>query len=149
MMPSWTTLLFAWIGKFHVLVIHFPIALLAAAAFAETIAVRQGSWTPSPTVRFCVILGAASAVAAVALGWLHADVGGFGSTSGGVLTLHRWLGTAVGLWSIGIVLLSERDSRRCHRSSMFRILLWPGASLVAITAHFGGLLVHGSNFFGM
>jgi uncharacterized membrane protein/mono/diheme cytochrome c family protein len=139
----------AWLGRFHILVIHFPIALLATAALVEIIAAWRGNRMPDATVRICVLLGTASSVAAVALGWLHADVGGFGNASGGILTLHRWLGTAVGLWSIGIVLLSERDSRCHHRSPMFRVLLWLGAFLVAITAHFGGLLVHGSSFFGM
>jgi mono/diheme cytochrome c family protein len=147
--PFTATSVLAWLGRFHILVIHFPIALLATAAFLEIIAAWRGNRMPEATVRICVLLGAASSVAAVALGWLHADVGGFGNISGGILTLHRWLGTAVGLWSIGIVLLSERDSRCYQRSSMFRVLLWLGAFLVAITAHFGGLLVHGSNFFGM
>jgi hypothetical protein len=30
---------------------------------------------------------------------------------------------------------------------LFRILLWSGAFLVAVTAHFGGVLVHGNSFF--
>src|SRR6266478_3446735 len=76
---SMMTRLFAWFGRFHVLVIHFPIALLAAAALAEAIEAWRGSWIPSPVVRFCVFLGAGSALAAVALGWLHADLGGFGN----------------------------------------------------------------------
>src|SRR6266404_5649795 len=37
MPQSLMTGLFAWFGRFHVLVIHFPIALLAAAALAEAI----------------------------------------------------------------------------------------------------------------
>jgi mono/diheme cytochrome c family protein len=146
--PSLTMHLFAWFGRFHVLVIHFPIALLAAAALAEAIAAWQGSWTPSPAVRFCVLLGAASAMAAVALGWLHADVGGFGSPST-ILALHRWLGTAAGLFAMAIVLVSEKDSRRGQRGIIFRVVLWTGACVVAATAHFGGLMVHGSGFFDL
>src|ERR1700722_20036366 len=30
--PSLTTRLFAWVGRFHIVVIHFPIALLVAAS---------------------------------------------------------------------------------------------------------------------
>jgi mono/diheme cytochrome c family protein/uncharacterized membrane protein len=135
----------AWLGKFHVLVIHFPIALLATAALVEILAAWRGDRIPEAMVRVSVLLGTAGALAAVALGWLHADLGGQGS--GGVLTAHRWLGTAAGLWSLAVVLLSEWDSRRGHRSLVFRLVLWIGAFLVAITAHFGGLLVHGSRFF--
>jgi mono/diheme cytochrome c family protein/uncharacterized membrane protein len=144
---SLMTRLFAWFGRFHVLVIHFPIALLAAAALAEAIAAWQGSRIPSPVVRFCVFLGASSALAAVALGWLHADLGGFGTPSPSILAVHRWLGTIGGLGATAIAVLSERDSRRGRRSTPFRLALWTGAGVVAAAAHFGGLMVHGNNFF--
>jgi mono/diheme cytochrome c family protein len=136
-----------WLGRFHILVIHFPIALLAAAALAEAIAAWRGTWKPQPTVRFCVLVGAAGAGAAVALGWLHADIGGHGSASGGILALHRWVGTTAGIWAIAMVLLSERDNRRGRRTVLFRILCWSGAMLVVATAHLGGLMVHGRSFF--
>ena len=145
--PSLTMRLFAWLGRFHIFVIHFPIALLAAAALAEAIAAWQRSWIPSPTVRLCVLLGAAGAIAAVVFGWLHADVGGFGSASSTILALHRWLGTTAGLWVTAMALVSERDSLRGRRSMSFRILLWTGAFVVAATAHFGGLMVDGNRFF--
>ncbi len=141
--------LFAWFGKFHVVVIHFPIALLAAAALAEAIAAWRGSWTPSPTVRFCVLLGAASAMTAVALGWLHADVGGFGGASTSILAVHRWLGTVAGCGATAIALMSERESRCGQRSTFLRVALWLGACVMAATAHFGGLMVHGNSFFDL
>lgn len=147
--PSLTTRLFAWLGRFHILVIHFPIALLAAAALGEGIAAWRGTLIPSPAVRFCVLLGAAGAIAAVALGWLHADVGGFGNASGSILALHRWLGTTAAFWTATIAVLSERDSRRVLRSRLFRIALWTGAGVVVATAHFGGLMVHGNRFFDL
>jgi hypothetical protein len=145
--PSWTTRLFAWLGKFHLLVIHFPIALLTAAALGELLAAWRGNWVPEPAVRFCVLLGAAGAVAAVALGWLHADLGGHGRAAAGTVTLHRWLGTAAGLWAVATALVSERDSRRGRRSLLGRALLWGGAPVVAVAAHVGGQLVHGGQFF--
>jgi uncharacterized membrane protein len=146
---SLTPRVFAWIGRFHVLVIHFPIALLAAAALAEAIAAWRGSRIPSPTVRYCVLLGAVSAVAAVALGWLHADVGGFGSASRSILAIHRWLGTIAGLGAAAIAVLSEVDSRRGRRSVSFRLALWASTSVVAAAAHFGGVMVHGNSFFDL
>jgi hypothetical protein len=144
---SLTKRLFAWFGKFHILVIHFPIALLAAAAFGEIVAALKSVWIPEPAVRFCVLLGASSVLWSVALGWLHADVGGHGIAS--LLGIHRWLGTTAGMIAVGIALISERDSRRRQRSGLFRVLLWSGTLLVAITAHFGGLMVHGKDFFDL
>jgi mono/diheme cytochrome c family protein/uncharacterized membrane protein len=139
--------IFGWLGRFHLLVIHFPIALLAAAALGELLAAARGTSIPPSAVHFCALLGAAGAVAAVALGWLHADIGGHGSAAANVLGLHRWLGTSAGLCAAVIALVSERDWRRGQRSVLFRVLLWSGSLLVAATAHFGALMVHGEHFF--
>ena len=144
--PSWTAFPFGWLGRFHVVVIHFPIALFAVAALGEILATRRSN-IPAPAVQFCIRLEAAGAIAAVALGWLHADLGGYGSAAGGTLVLHRWLDTAAGVWAAVVVLVSERDSQRGQRSPLLRILLLVGAVLVASAAHFGGVLVHGSSFF--
>jgi hypothetical protein len=145
--PSQATRLFGWAGRFHIIVVHFPIALLAAAALAELLAARRSSRVPAPSVRFCVLLGAAGAVAAVGLGWLHADVGGFGAASANILTLHRRLGTTAGVWAAAIAVVSERESRSGRRTVFFRLLLWSGTLMTVATAHFGGVLVHGTEFF--
>jgi uncharacterized membrane protein len=137
--------LLAWLGKFHVLVIHFPIALLVTAAASELGCAWLGSQRPSPVVRVCALLGAAAAGIAVVLGWLHADMGGLGGGSE-MLLAHRWLGTAAGLWAVALVLWSELESRRGRRSWPFRIYLCLGALLVGATAHVGGILVHGEQF---
>jgi hypothetical protein len=139
--------LLRWVGRFHVLVIHFPIALLTAAALGEMWYAWRGVRVPMPAVRFCVALGAAGAIAAALLGWLHADFGGFGADDPGTLGLHRWVGTAAALWAVPLVWLSEeRDVRRGSRSNSFRIALWLGALLTGIAGHLGGILVHGSSF---
>src|SRR5262249_13935964 len=70
--PSLLSSLPRRLSAFHILVVHFPIALLISAALAELLSTWRGTRVPSPTVRFCVLLGAAGAVAAAALGWLHA-----------------------------------------------------------------------------
>jgi mono/diheme cytochrome c family protein/uncharacterized membrane protein len=133
------------LGPLHVLVVHFPIALLLAAGLAELGAAWRGSRVPSPTVRFCVQLGTTSAVASAVLGWLHA-ANGYGSTMPLTLSLHRWLGTAAALWAIGTMALAEVDQRRGVRSRWFRVWLLVGALLIAATGHFGGILVHGPDF---
>jgi hypothetical protein len=140
------THLLAWLGRFHILVIHFPIALLIAAAIAETWAAWRGTRSPSPVVRFCVLLGAVSTVAAVALGWFHADFGGYGADMPRELDLHRWLGTAAGLWAVGTAVLYERGAWRHRWSRLSRIAVVTGAILVSAAAHFGGTLVHGEGF---
>jgi mono/diheme cytochrome c family protein/uncharacterized membrane protein len=136
-----------WIGRLHVMLIHFPIALLMAAAVGELWSVWRDSQALRTAVRFCVLLGAGAGVGAVTLGWLHADVGGYGAGSPQILAQHRWLGTAAGLWAVGVALLSEVESRRGRRSRLFRLLLCAGALLAGAAAHLGGTLVHGETFF--
>jgi mono/diheme cytochrome c family protein/uncharacterized membrane protein len=137
--------LLRWVGKFHVLVVHFPIALLAAAALAELGCAWLGRRELWSVVRFCVLLGAAGAAVAATFGWLHADIGGYGAGSAQVLAIHRWLGTVAALWALGLAWLSEAQRRR--RSRLFRGLLWLGTGLMGAAAHFGGTLVHGGEFF--
>jgi mono/diheme cytochrome c family protein/uncharacterized membrane protein len=135
-----------WIGKFHLLLLHFPIGLLVAAAVAEGWSLVRASRVPAPAVRFCVLLGAAFAVATVALGWLHA-FSGYGAGMPRILNLHRWLGTAAGLWVVGTAFFSEQDARRGERRPLTRVLLFAGALLIGLTGHFGGILAHGEDFF--
>jgi uncharacterized membrane protein/mono/diheme cytochrome c family protein len=135
------------IGRLHVLVVHFPIALLAAAAIAESWWAWRGRAVISPVVRFCVVFGALGAIAAGVLGWIHASFGGFGTDSGQVLMLHRWLGTAAAAGAVVTALAGEWDVFRNRRSVLFRGVLFTSALLVGVAGHFGGMLVYGSDFF--
>lgn len=135
-----------WVGRLHILIVHFPIALLTAAAAIEFWWLCRRRSAPSPAARFCVVFGALSAVAATALGWLHADWGGFGADSPDVLRWHRWTGTALAAVALGTASLAERDARRQRIGFAYRVFLFTSAALVAAAAHLGGSLVHGSDF---
>jgi uncharacterized membrane protein len=134
------------LGPFHVVAVHFPIALLIVAALAEGWFAGRGRRTLSPSVRFCVLLGAAGAVAGAALGWLHAR-NGYGAEMPQILEIHRWLGTATAVWALGTALVCEWDERRGVRSHWFRCCLLVAALLAGASGHLGGVLVHGEDFF--
>jgi len=133
------------LGPFHLIALHFPIALLIAAAVAEFRSIAQGYSAPTPAVRFCVLLGAVCAVITASLGWIHA-ANGHGAGAPQILTLHRWIGTTAAMWAVGTVLLSAWDQQRGVRSNWFRVWVFLGALLVAAAGHFGGMLVHGNDF---
>jgi mono/diheme cytochrome c family protein/uncharacterized membrane protein len=142
---SSTQRLLTRLGRMHIVVVHFPIALLIAAAAAELWSARHAQQRPRPEVRFCVNLGALSAATAAILGWLHAR-SGYGIEAPITLQLHRWTGTATAIYAIVTALLSEGQQRRGVRSSWFRAWLLVGAILVTVTGHLGGSLVHGEDF---
>ena len=60
------------LGRFHVIVVHFPIALIIAAAAGELWFWWLGQQRLHPAVRFCVLLASPAAIVAAVLGWLLA-----------------------------------------------------------------------------
>jgi mono/diheme cytochrome c family protein/uncharacterized membrane protein len=135
--------LIGWLGKFHPATVHFPIALLTAAALAELLRMATSKLALDAAARYCLWLGALSAGAAGVLGWFLAGFRVADAT--GVLTAHRWLGTATVAWA-GLVLLLGEVSRRPDRrrpQSAFRAMLLVTAVLALVTGFFGGAVVYG------
>ena len=144
-----TSRLVVLLGRFHVVVIHFPIALLMVAALAEAWEMlRRSSIVPS-SLRVCIVLGAIASFVAVGLGWIHALDGFAGplSSPSSITGLHRWIGTAVGVIAPVVAWLSERDARRGKRSNGVRWGIFALAAIAGAAGHFGGLLTHGSGYF--
>jgi uncharacterized membrane protein len=133
-----------WLGKFHLLLLHFPIALAVAAGVAEVWSVYRRRRLPSESVRFCLWIAACAAIPTAVFGWIHAAWNGAGSP---FLMAHRWLGTSAAVLLVLTAVFAERDARRQVRTWWVRFLLATGVLLTALAAHFGGLLAQGSNFF--
>lgn len=138
--------LLRWLGKFHLLLLHFPIALIVAAGVGEMLSVWQRRPLPSESVRLCLWLAALGAVPTAALGWLYAAAGN-GLSSPQLLMAHRWFGTAAAVWMVITAVCAQRDARLGVRSRSVWFLLMFGILITTITAHLGGLLDHGEDFF--
>lgn len=141
---AWGNKLIAYAGKFHPLVVHFPIALLLAAFAAEAL-----SWKPrwdrlKSVARFNLWAGALGAVLAVGLGWAAASGSPLEGEMGAVLERHRWLGTMVAVFAIGAVWLEGRcrDSKRWKLGAVLFVLV----VIVGIAGHLGGTLVYGKGY---
>jgi uncharacterized membrane protein len=137
------------LGRFHVLAVHFPIALLLVAAVTEARGGLQRSTAVLSSGRLCLTLGALAALAAAGLGWVHALDGFAGPLSNptSITGLHRWIGTAVGVIAPAVALLSERDVGRGRRSLGVRVSIIALGLGAGAAGHFGGLLTHGSEYF--
>lgn len=134
------------VGRGHVLVLHFPLALLLTAALVEAWSLLQRA--PSggrPTVRLLVALGTISAVVAAIMGWVHALDGYPGPFEQLMSTanVHRWLGTLAALAAVVVCIQTERDAARGQRSPLTSAGVLGLAALVGAAGHFGGLLTHG------
>ncbi len=135
-----------WLGKFHLLLLHFPIAIVLVALVGEVASAWRGHTEPSAPVRFCIWLAAIAAIPTAILGWLHAAAGN-GVTSPQLLMAHRWVGTTTAIWLVVAAMCVEADARRGVRRRVVSLVLLAGALLTALTAHLGGLLAHGADFF--
>jgi mono/diheme cytochrome c family protein/uncharacterized membrane protein len=135
-----------WLGRFHPSMVHFPIALLLAAAVSEVLLIGTGRTQFDSVSRVCVWFGAVTAVPAATLGWF---LGGAQLTDPSwILTVHRWLGTSTAACGVVLVCLSEVSRRRGRPArGMFRLALLVSAGLVLGTGFFGGAIIHGLRYY--
>jgi uncharacterized membrane protein len=132
-------------GRFHPLLIHFPIALVIVAVAAEAAATATGDerWRTVAVVN--VRVGAAFALLAAIAGWRLVPQLGMDATP--LLEWHRWLGTIGAGATLGAALASSAARSRSWRALwIYRIALFGAAALVAIAGHIGAMLVWGDDF---
>ncbi|TAJ23451.1 MAG: hypothetical protein EPO68_03135 [Planctomycetota bacterium] len=133
------------IGPLHRVAVHFPIALVLAAAVAEYLAMSRGERALRQAARYCVTFGAASALVAAATGYALAAALDPAGAHGELVERHRW--TGVGLCAASA--LAAVLARRCERPDGglaqlgYRLALWTAAALAALAAWQGGGLAHG------
>ena len=136
-------LLFA--GRFHPLLVHFPIGLLLLAGILELLATRRGFRGLRPAAGVVLWLGAVSAVAAVTAGYLLSLEGGYDAA---VVGRHAWLGLGVAVCAVSAAFLR---TRRRRLDAPLRARAYPpllAATLVAVvlTGHRGAELTHGAGY---
>lgn len=137
-MPFFERLL-DWLGRFHPIIVHFPIAFFPAALFTALVGRRRPAY--GAPVQFLVVAGGILAPVSALLGWFN---GGWTLVDSDPLMLvHRWLGTGIGL---GGLLLGLWAWRRPWEDRGTGMILALSAMTVAIAVQgwFGGALVHGA-----
>jgi uncharacterized membrane protein len=125
-----------WLGRLHPTIVHFPIAFFPAALFAAIVGRRRPAF--AAPVQFLVMAGAVIAPIAAILGWLDA----MAADPDPLLTVHRWLGTAVGAAALGIGIWTWRQPERVRSTGMI-IALSVITAAVIIQGWYGGAMVHG------
>jgi uncharacterized membrane protein len=135
-----------FLGRFHPLAVHFPIALLILVPLLEI----AGAFRPAlrEAAGFVLGLGFASCLGALALGYLLAYGSG---ESGPAVTRHMWGGICLSLGALICLLLRPAWFDRSNGSSAIVLRLYPAALaglliLLAWTAHQGGSLTHGADY---
>jgi uncharacterized membrane protein len=136
-----------FLALLHPLVIHFPIALLFTAAILEMIQPWKPTWNLQPVVGWNLHLGVAGILLSVLTGWCRAGSMGFEPDLKSPLFIHRW--AAVATLAITLIALTlwwgEKKSKIL--TIPFRLTMLAMIVLLVVTAHHGGTLVYGNDYF--
>jgi uncharacterized membrane protein len=126
-----------FVGRFHPLVVHLPIALLLLVPLLECIGLFRRWNHLRESAGFVLSLASISAFIAVFLGWLLAWSGGY---EGKLVTSHMWAGFSLAVAVFLCCLLRLWDIR------VYRIALLATVALLIWTSDKGGKLTHGESF---
>lgn len=142
----------AVIGRGHMLLLHFPIALLVAALVIELVlrkrvanekrTISAEASAAHPVTGLLLLLAAIGSVLATATGLLHAaDEEWHGSTEA-LMVQHRAGGIVTALLAVAVFFAQ----RKLALKSAFLPLLIVANIAVGFTGHRGGQLVHGEGY---
>lgn len=136
--PSFAARLLDWLGRFHPMLVHFPIAFIPAALFTAVVGRRRPGF--GKPVQFLVVTAGVTAPFAMLSGWLS---GGFAiGVDDWVMQSHRWLGTGIGIGALALGVFAIRRPDQDRGTGMIVELSLLTAAIL-VQGWFGGALVHG------
>lgn len=128
--------LWAFLGRLHPMIVHFPVSLLFIALFMELLNRRSGKFNAA--IKVLVYVGAVSAVVSVILGLLLAGTEEYGSD---VFSIHKWAGIATMIFSLLCAVAYKLGNKSAQK-----ILLTITVLGVTIAGHYGASLTHGEDY---
>ena len=130
--------LWALLGRFHPMIVHFPISLLFVALLFEIITWKRKSNNYQPAIQLLIVVGAISSVVAVVFGLLLSSSGEYGSE---ILPVHQWTGIATMVLSSITVIAGYKQAHQVRRTLLIITVIG-----VTVTGHYGALLTHGDDY---
>lgn len=137
-----------YLGRLHVLLVHFPIGLLITAGLIEVAGVIRKRKLPYATSIILAVVGAIGAIVATGQGWILA-----GNTkhpgSEQLVKMHRWAGVAASVLSLLAAAAGLAAFWREKKVFVwsFRALIIAAGIAVGTAAHWGGGLIYGEEYF--
>lgn len=133
-----------FLGRLHVVAVHFPIALILVGCAAEIVSLalrRRGS----SLAIWCVGIGAAAACLAAWFGWLYADFDPPGAAKAELLLLHRWFGVGGAIAAcaaLAVMGIARALQTRAATALSVGTLIITSAA-IGYAGHLGGSMVQG------
>src|ERR1700676_92464 len=130
-----------FIGRFHPLAVHFPIALILLVPILDLAGLSSRFSYLRSSAGFVLGLATLSATAAAILGWCLGRSGGY---SGPLVTQHMWGGISLAAVCWLCWILRERSGAG-RLGLIYGVALAAGVGLVAWTGYGGGQLSLGED----
>ena len=136
--------IFQLLGRFHPLLVHFPIGLLVVALIFELFTIggkRQGL---RDGIYWMVNVGAATAIVAALMGWLLRT---YDDYTGDLVTYHQYTGLATAILAVITALLMRNVvNKKLLDFRLYRFVLFTTVITLTITGHLGANLTHGEDY---
>ena len=136
------------IGKLHVVLVHFPIALALCAVLADLLWLITRKESFKTAGLYCLVLAAISAIPTVVTGLIKASTKDFAGAYAAIVETHEHLAIACLVIAIAAasIRLRSRGQMKKWWLAIYCVLIIALAVGIAITGHYGGMLVHGKDF---
>jgi uncharacterized membrane protein len=130
-----------FIGRFHPLLVHFPIAILLLAFLFELLGRNQRFSHLKPSIIPMLFLGSLSAILSSISGYFLSQEGGYEANT---IFYHQWGGIFTSLLALGLLILKIRFSKLSFwlNITFFALI----SILLTITGHLGANMTHGEEF---
>jgi uncharacterized membrane protein len=128
-----------FIGRFHPLLVHFPIAILIIACLFYWLSANAKFHGLRQAVSLALLIGMIGAISSCITGYLLSLSGEYDDE---LISKHQWLGITVAVISIVIYFLY----RRSQLNRIQWVLSFLLCIVIFITGHLGGTLTHGEGY---
>ena len=141
--------LLTFIGKFHPLVIHFPIALVLTAFLFTGLSIFFKVDTFDTFSIYLIYIASLTAIISAVFGYIAGESASYPSFLTSTLEWHRILGISSAIATLITAYLGYRklSQNKVDGFLYYRLLLTVNVILVGITGHLGATLVYGLDYF--
>lgn len=128
------------IGSVHLILLHFPIALINMLAIAEVLLAYFRKPMFEHASHFMLISTAILAPPTALLGFIYSYSVSYGGVMETFLYWHMWFGILTAIFAVAVMFIRERTGK----SSLYYFCLALLILMVNITGFFGGEMTFGS-----
>ena len=127
--------LVAWLGRWHPLILHFPIVLLLMAAVIGLL----NQIVPKLLLTIATLSALVTAITGFFLGTESVP-------KGDLIFWHQWMGAGVAFLAVVWYWLSTNHLQQTYLVKGIQVVL---ILLVGLTGHYGGMITHGEDFLAL